>query len=235
MTARDLLIKLDPWLDRKCRFLAARLPGLDADEVYQQVVREFLEKLERWLQQDATVDVVAQSKALMTYCLAHVETTELRDRRRRREMPDDEDGNALDRVTEPVEPVDNAAAREVLVQVRACTSPPCALCLLSLRLPATVEEGDAERAKAWKKGGSTAVPRALDDAWALYVSGMVRPDLVADDIKWKDHVGIAWYTEGAVASVSADERRAAAAKVERYANRGADDLRKALLGQQEDR
>lgn len=234
MTARDLLIQLDPWLDRKCRYLAARLPGLDADEAYQRVVQEFLEKLERWLQQDATVGVVAQAKTLMTYCLAHVETTELRDRRRRRELPEGEDGNALERVTEPVEPVDNAAAREVLVQVRACTSPPCALCLLSLRLPATIEEADAERAKAWKKGGSNAVPRAIDEAWGIFVSGMLRPELVADDIAWKDHVGMAWYTQGAVESVSAEERRAAAVKVERYANRGAEDLRKALLGGKED-
>lgn len=234
MTARSLLIQLDPWLDRRCRYLAARLPGLEADEVYQRVVQEFLEKLERWLQQDARVDVVAQAKSLMTYCLAHVETNELRDRRRRREHPDDEDGEALGRMTEPVEPVDIAAAREVLIQLRACTSPPCALCLLSLRLPATVEEGDAERAKAWKKSGSKAVPRALNEAWGIYRSGLMRPDLVADDIAWKDHVGIAWYTEGAMESVNADERRLAAAKVERYANRGAEDLRKALLGRQED-
>lgn len=234
MTARDLLSELDPWLDRRCRYLAARLPGLDADEVYQRVVQEFLEKLERWLQQDATVDVVAQAKTLMTWCLAHVETNELRDRRRRHDLRDGEDGDALERLAEPVEPVDDAAAREVLAQVRACTSPPCALCLLSLRLPATVEEGDAERAKAWKKGGSNAVQRPLDEAWGIFASGMQRPELVADDVAWKDHVGIAWYTEGAVESVSAAERRAAAVKVERYANRGAEDLRKALLGRQED-
>jgi hypothetical protein len=234
MTVRDLLIKLDPWLDRKCRYLAARLPGLDAEEVYQRVVQEFLEKLERWLQQDATVDVVAQAKTLMTYCLAHVETNELRDRRRRLELPDDEDGDAIERLAEPVEPVDDLAAREVLVQVRACTTPPCALCLLSLRLPATVEEGDASRAKAWRKGGSNAVPRALDQAWGIYVSGMLRPEIVADDVAWKEHVGTAWYSEGPVESLSADERRVAAGKVERYANRGVEDLRRALLSRVED-
>lgn len=234
MTARELLLQLDPWLDRRCRYLAARLPGLDADEVYQRVVQEFLEKLERWLQQDATVSVVAQAKVLMTWCLAHVETNERRERQRRLELPDDEDSAALERVADPVAPVDDAAAREVLAQVRACTTPPCALSLLSLRLPATVEQIDAVRAKAWKKGGSNAVPRAIDDAWEIFVSGMRHPKLVADDIAWKDHVGIAWYTEGAMESVSTDDRRAAAGKVERYANRGAEDLRMALLGRQED-
>lgn len=229
MTARELLIQLDPWLDRRCSYLAARLPGLDADEVYQRVVEEFLEKIERWLQQDARVDVVAQAKSLMTFCLRHVETDEVRERRRRRELPDDEDGDALEPMVDPVAPADHAAARELLAQVRASTSPPCALCLLSLRLPAEVGEADAERAKAWRKGGSNAVPRPVPEAWDMYASGLARPWVVADDIAWKDHVGIAWYTEGAVDALTETDRQAAAAKVERYANRGAEDLRQVLL------
>jgi hypothetical protein len=234
MTARDLLLHLDPWLDRRCRFVASRLPGLDADEVYQRVVEEFLEKLERWLQQDATVNVVAQAKTLMSFCLRHVETDEHRERRRRQEVPGPEDGDGLERLAAPVAPVDDVSAAEVLRQVRSSMSPPCALCLLSLRLPAVVERNDAERAKAWKKGGSNAVPRVIDDAWDIYDFGRERPELVVDDIRWKDHVGIAWYTEGAVDTVAETDRKAAAAKVERYANRGAEDLRRVLLGRKEE-
>jgi hypothetical protein len=234
MTARDILLLLDPWLDRKCRYLAARLPGLDADEVYQRVVEEFLEKLERWLQQDAKVDAVAQAKTLMTFCLRHVETDEIRERRKMQGVPELEDGDGLERLAKPVAPNDDTAAAEVLRQVRGSTSPPCALCLLSLRLPAVVERPDAERAKAWNKGGSKAVPRTIEDAWGIYATGRERPELVADDMRWKDHVGIAWYTDGAVDTLAEADRKAAAAKVERYANRGAEDLRQALLGRRED-
>jgi len=233
MLARDLLLHLDSWLDRRCRYLAARLPGLDADEAYQRVVEEFLQKLEHWLQQDAKVDVVAQAKTLMSYCLRHVETQEIRERRRRVTLTETEDGDALERLAEPVAPTDDAAAAEVLHQIRRSTSPPCALCLLSLRLPAVVERDDAYRAKTWKKGGANAVPRALDEAWGLYATGLKRPALVADDPAWKDHVGVAWYTEGEVEALGEAERSTAASKVERYAHRGAEHLRQALLGQRE--
>ncbi|MBK9371995.1 MAG: hypothetical protein IPN01_37840 [Deltaproteobacteria bacterium] len=229
MNSTDLIILLDPWLDRRCQRLSARLPGLDADEVYQRVIVEFLEKLERWLQQDATVAVVAQAKTLLSFCLKHVETQEIRERRRRHEVDEAEDGEALARLAKPVKPVDETSAAELLAQVRGSTSPPCALCLLSLRLPAVVARDDAAQAKAWRKGGSNAVPRELDDAWSIYVAARDRPSLVANDLLWKDHVGIAWYTEGAAESVGEAQRRAAAAKVERYANRGAEDLRRALL------
>lgn len=229
MTAHTLLVQLDPWLQRRCRHLAAQLPGLDADEAYQQVVEEFLRELDRWLQQDATADVVAQARTLLAYCIRHVRTKEIRARNRRQELGDVEDGEPLDRVTEPVAPVDTGSAGEVLAQIRRATTPPCALCLLSLRLPGLVAPEDATQAKEWKKGGSQAVPRPVSEAWALYVDGLGKPPLVADDVAWKDHVGVAWYTEGPVAGVDEGERRAAAVKVERYANRGVEDLRAALL------
>jgi hypothetical protein len=230
MNARDLLLHLDPWLDRQCHHLAARLPGLDSDEVYQRVVEEFLEKLERWLQQDATVHVIAQARTLMRFCIRHVETDEIRERQRRKDVPDDDDGLVLERLAEPVAPTDSAAAHHVLALIRSSTSPPCSLCLLSLRLPAVVEPEDAQKAKTWKKGGANAVPRPLGEAWGIFESGLSRAALVADDAAWKEHVGIAWYTNGPVEFISHGERRAGASKVERYANRGAEDLREALLG-----
>src|SRR4051812_48408642 len=143
MTARDLLLQLDPWLLRRSRYLAAQLPGLGADEVYQQVIEEFLGQLDRWLQQDATVDVVAQARSLLTFCLQHVRTREIRRRQRVADLYESEDGDPLDRVTEPVAPVDTASASELLAQIRRATTPPCALCILSLRLPVLVEEDDA--------------------------------------------------------------------------------------------
>jgi hypothetical protein len=230
MTARELLLQLDPWLRGRSACLAAQLPGLGADEVYQQVVEEFLRELDRWLQQGPRVDVVSQARSLMAFCLRHVRTTEIRRRQRLQDVqPGEDDEDPLERVTEPTPPEDGAAARRIVATVRAATSPPCVLSLLSLRLPGLVEQDDAARAKAWTKGGSRAVPRPLPEAWTLYAEGLGRPSLVADDVAWKDHVGIAWYTEGPPGSISAEERRAAAGKVERYANRGADDVRAALL------
>lgn len=214
--------------------MAARLPGLDPDEVYQSVVAEFLQNLQRWLQQDPTVDVVAQARTLMTFCLQHARTNEIRKRRRARDLPGDDGDEALERLTQPVPPLDDEAGAAVLRQVRGCTTPPCALCLLSLRLPDAVVREDAERAKSWRKGGAQAVPRPLDDAWGLYATGREHRELVADDVRWKDHVGVAWYTEGAVESLTEADRKAASSKVERYANRGAEDLRQALLGKTEE-
>lgn len=231
MNARSLLLELDPWLCARCRRMASELPGLRADDVYQEAVEEFLRSLGRWLQQDATVSVIAQARTLMGYCLRHARTRALRERSRWASLSADEDGDdALERVPDPAPASDPFAMAEILAQARGATSPPCALCLLSLRLPAAVVPPDAERAKAWKKGGSQAVPRPIDEAWAIYAEGRVRPEIVADDQVWKDHVGVAWYTEGPPTELSAETRRGAAGKVERYANRGAEDLRLALLG-----
>lgn len=231
MTAHELLEQLDPWLQGRSRYVAAQLPGLDADEVYQAVVEEFLRELDRWMQQDATVSVVAQARSLMAFCIDHVRTKEIRARHRRHELSQVEGGDPFDRVAEPVEPVDATRAAEVLLQIRGATTPPCALCLLSLRLPGLVHQDDAARAKSWRKGGSQAVPRPLDEAWGIYMDGLGHPPLVADDAAWKDHVGVSWYTEGPVEELAGDDRRGAAAKVERYANRGVEDLRAALLGE----
>lgn len=230
MNAHALLLELDPWLHARCRFLAAQLPGLSADDAYQQAVEEFLRELDRWLQQDPTASVQAQARTLLAYCLQHVRTNEIRARQRVQTLPESDDGDPLERHTTPVPPVDNLGAGEILAQIRTGTTPPCALCLLSLRLPALVDVDDAVRAKAWRKGGSEAVPRPLPEAWDIYASGRTLPTLVADDVGWKDLVGVAWYTEGPVGGVQAEARRAAAAKVERYANRGAEDLRETLLG-----
>lgn len=230
MTARALLEQLHPWLTRRCAYVAAELPGLRADEVYQRAVEEFLASLERWLQEAPRVDVVAQARVLLANCVRHVKTAEIRERRRRHDVGEDE-GEAFDELVPPVEPQDDAAAGALLLRVRACTTPPCALCLLSLRLPAVVVRDDAAGAKAWTKGGANAVPRAIEAAWDIYASGRDRPALVADDVRWKDHVGLAWYTDGPVDAVLDAERAAAAAKVERYANRGAEHLRTALLAE----
>jgi hypothetical protein len=229
MTAHDLLSQLDPWLQGRSRYLSAQLPGLGADEIYQQAVEEFLRELDRWMQQDATVSILAQARRLMAFCLAHVRTREIRARQRRYELPDDEDGDPLDRVAEPVTPLDTTSAAEVLAQVRGATTPPCALCVLSLKLPGLVEQDDAARAKSWRKGGSQAVPRPVCEAWELFLDGLSQPSLVADDAAWKDQVGVAWYTEGPVAELTSDARRVAAVKVERYSNRGVEDLRAALM------
>jgi len=232
MTARDLLLELDPWLHRRCRHVAAELPGVRADEIYQEAVVEFLTRVDTWLQQEARVSVQAQARALLSDCVRHARTRAIRERKRHVPLADTDD--ALERLTEPTAAIDPRETADVVTSVRAGTTPPNVLCLLSLRLPALVEELDAERAKAWTRGGAKAVPRPLPEAWRIYVDGRDRPPLVADDAGWKDHVAVAWYTEGPVEQVSVDTIRGAAAKVERYANRGADDLRAALLGDGDD-
>jgi hypothetical protein len=233
MTTYDLLLALDPWLRKRCGYLARKFPGLDVDEVYQRVVEEFLRNLERWLQQDPTVSAEAQAKTLLSYCLRHVETDEIRRRKRITHLPGGEDGPEIEDVAPPVAPQDDLGAATVFVRIRACTTPPCALCLLSLRLPDSAARADAERAKAWKAGGSKAIPREIEEAWGIFADGRSSPTLVADDIAWKDHVGVAWYTDGPPAALGPGERRTAAEKVERYANRATEDLRKALLAEEE--
>jgi DNA-directed RNA polymerase specialized sigma24 family protein len=230
MTASDLLHSLDPWLRVRCRRAAASRPGVSADDLYQESVEEFLRELGRWLQQDPTVSVLAQARSLLGYCLRHAVTRHMRERARRADLHDEEDGEApLERLPDPRPCQDRVATSEILALAREATTPPCALCLLSLRLPAVVEPADAARARAWKKGGANAVPRPLDEAWGIYEDGRQDLALVCDDVAWKDHVGVAWYTEGPPPELGAEARRNAASKVERYANRGVEDLRAALL------
>jgi hypothetical protein len=230
MTPHELLLELDPWLQRRSGYLATRLPGVGVDEIYQRSVLKFLEQLDRWLKQDPTTHIVAQARTLMGFCLRQVETEEIRRRRRTTDLPGAEEGeDGLESRLPPTPPADLSAARLLLERVRAAASPPNGLCLLSLRLPALVEEEDAVRAKAWRHGGSNAVPRPLPEAWSIYEEGREDLVLVADDIAWKEQVGVAWYTEGPVGELQSGERRTAATKVERYANRGAEQLRNALL------
>lgn len=229
MTASDLLSSLDPWLRVHCGRAAASLPGVGADDLYQESVEEFLRELGRWLQQAPTVSLIAQARTLMSYCLRHAVTRHRRQAARVVDLHGEEDGEApLERLPDPRPSQDGIAEREILSLARSATTPPCALCMLSLRLPVVVERKDAEHARAWKKGGANAVPRALDEAWAIYEGGRQDPKLVSDDVAWKDHVGVAWYTEGPVHELGAEVRRGAAGKVERYANRALDDLRAAL-------
>ncbi len=237
MTVEALLLYLDPWLRARCRMLSAQLPALPADEAYQQVVEEFLRELDRWLQQDATVDVRAQARTLMSFCLRHVKTRAIRDGKRHGELTPqtgtDRD-DLFDEVAPPAAPVDGFRAAEIVTQIRSATTPPNALCLLSLRLPGIVESVDAQRAKEWTRGGAQAVPRPLPEAWAYYSGGRDRLKLVAGDMMWKAYVGVAWYTDGPPELVDERTRKDAASKVERYANRGADDLRAVLLGEGEE-
>lgn len=233
MTTHELLFELDPWLQRRCRLTALRIPGVGADEVYQRAIEEFLVKIDRWLQQAPTVSPVAQARTLLGLCVRHVETSARREGARRQATPEAEDGDGLELLAPPVEPTDDLGARELLAQIRSCTTPPCALCLLSLRVPVATEVEDAERAKAWKKGGANAVPRPVGDAWSIYEGGLQQPALVAEETEWKEHVGVAWYTDGPVDALGRGDRNAAAGKVERYANRAAEDLRAALLQAEE--
>lgn len=232
MTPDVLLVRFDRWLWRRCTVAAATRPGVRAEDLYHDAVAEFLERLDEWLQGAPTVSVEAQARTLLAYTLRHAVTRV--DRRRRVEVP--ADGAGADR--EAGTPADERATDAVewahaLAAVREATSPPCALCLLSLRLPDQVQRDDAGRAKAWRKGGANAVPRALDDAWGLYTAG--RADLArrADDQRWLDWVGVAWYTEGPPETLDDEARRLAASKVQRYANRAMDDLRGRLLGEED--
>jgi hypothetical protein len=231
MTPQALLNALHHRAIVRARYLAAGLPGVSAEDLFQDAALRFLKAIDRWLLQAPTVSPSAQAWTLMVFCLRQAATDEVR-RRKRLANTGAEDEDIESRLP-PAPETDAGPAAALLAQIRAVASPPNALCLLSLRLPVLVEPTDPARAKAYTKGGAKAVPRALEEAWAIYVAGCERPPLVADDVAWKDHVGVAWYTDGPVEALSEGTRRDAASKVERYANRGADELRNALVAEGE--
>ena len=79
------------------------------------------------------------------------------------------------------------------------------------------------------------MPRDIDDAWRIFINGRKQETLVADGVRWKDHVGLAWYTEGPEENVKNNDKRNASKQVESYSNKALQYLREILKSQKVER
>jgi hypothetical protein len=226
MDVHALLLHVEPLLRSRCRTLAWKLPGVSADDLFQDCVYEFLRRLGGWMQHASQLDTLGQARQLAVFCFMNVRTAAFRARARWAEMPADADGE-LDEGARAfagadADPEQEDDLHELFAAVRDCTKPPHALSFLSLRVPAVVVRADAARAKAYP--AAEFVPRELDEAWDLFANGRADLVRVADDVGWKRDVAVAWCTEGPTDGLSEDAMRRAVGRVEKYANRAADDL-----------
>jgi hypothetical protein len=226
MDVHALLLHVEPLLRSRCKTLAWKLPGVSADDLFQDCVYEFLRRLGGWMQHASHMDTLGQGRQLAVFCFMNVRTAAFRARARWAEMPVDADGElregALAFADTGAGPEQDDDLLELFAAARDCTKPPQALSFLSLRVPAVVVRADAARAKAYP--AADFVPRPLDEAWHLFANGRADLMRVADDVGWKRDVAVAWCTEGPIDELAEDSVRRAVGRVEKYANRAADDL-----------
>jgi hypothetical protein len=229
------------WLEGRCRHAARRLPGVGGDELLGAVWLRCIARAERgWFDERPTVSLEAQVKSLMGWCLRHEVKAIHRYWDRHGELPArpgerESGGDPLERVEgDNADPLDKLHGDErlaaVMEQVEQVTSPVRGLCFLSRDLPRVVVLRHVQRAKAYRRGGSKMPLRSVEEAYSLLDHERQRDELVLDLMRWKPVLGGIYYAEGPLEGVADDELDKLGKTVERQANRGLEDLQRAMAG-----
>lgn len=240
---QGMLREHSDWFYRRCRWEAAKLRGVEAEDLMSEAWLRFVKRSEEgFFDQRPHKSLEAQVKFLMKKAIGWVVEDHRRDRRRWHDLArgdDDEGGDPLDRRADedPTDPDQDLQhhqeLRQLLAMVHEATSPVRGLCLLSRDVPRAVAPDDVERAKAYKRGGSNMPMRPAPEAYGLLDQERKDPKLVFDLECWKPVLGGIYYAEGPLESVLAGDCDTFAGNVERQANRAIKDLQKAVAARQE--
>jgi hypothetical protein len=235
---QGMLREHSDWFYRQCRYEAAKLRGVEAEELMSEAWIRFVKRAEEgFFDQRPHKSLEAQAKYLMRKAIGWVVKDHHRDRERWRDLAranDDEGGDPFDRRADdrPIDP-DQALQhqqelRQLLAMVHEATSPVRALCLLSRDLPRAVMGDDVSRAKAYRRGGSNMPMRPAPEAYGLLDHERQDAGLTCDIERWKPVLGSIYYAEGPLDTVPDGDRDTLAGNVERQANRAIKDLQKAV-------
>lgn len=231
-----LILDNQTWLHRRCLSQAARLAGVQGDDLFQDVVLRFLDRAAAgWFDGPVQVSVQARARTLFNNCLRQAATQRIRQGKRVGSL-EGPDGQPQDPGEQPAprpwEPQQDLLLEQTLGQGPALTSPPRWLSLLSRDLPRAVRLGPIQRARAYRRGGSRMVLRPAAEAHQHLHNQRQDAALVGDPSRWKPVLGAIYFGEGPLDAVPPQVRKAGASKIERYANRALDDLHRHLTSQE---
>jgi hypothetical protein len=158
-----------------CVYQASNRNGLEADDLFQDTIRRFIEAAPRWFKQAPRAAVEAQASTLLRYSLLQALTGW--DRERRKFPPalsqTDAEGNEvniLDTIGgETGTPEDILIADETYLRLRCVDNPVYYMLLVTTHLPESTGEKDFIVASEHTAGGARTFIRPVDQAWSLFV------------------------------------------------------------------
>ncbi len=118
----------------------------------------------------------------------------------------------------------------VMKAVEHSTTPVRGLCLLSRDVPWVVLMRHVELAKAYRRGGSRMPLRAADEAYAMLAQRRQNVEVTSDPARWKPVLGGIYYADQPLEVISQNGLEQHGKTVERQANRGLEDLQRAMAG-----
>ena len=195
----QLLLPHLSWLERNCQRRAATRPGLEADDLFHEVVARFIERAPRWFAQPPKVSLEAQARTLLKNLLLHQTTDWEREAARRpRETAEEADAPPLVEQLAALTPLAEEhlqAAQEqsaVADAVAALSNPVYRLLLLCAYLPDRLTQADIEAVH--RQGSGSPLARSPEEVWRLLVQARrSRPD---DEAAWKATIAVILRTDG---------------------------------------
>lgn len=229
------------WLEGRCRREARKLPGVGDGELLGAVWLRCIDRAEQgWFDQRPTVSLEAQVKHLMNQCVRHEVTAIRRYWKKHGELPapsqDRSSGEEpLERIAAEPRDLETALYQDeqlaaVMEAVEHSTTPIRGLCLLSRDVPWVVVMRHVELAKAYRRGGSRMPLRAAEEAYSMLAQQRHRAEIIHDQVRWKPVLGGIYYADRPLDAIPEDELDQHGKTVERQANRGLEDLQRAMMG-----
>jgi hypothetical protein len=215
LSVKDELLNQLPWLEGRCRAVAASFRGTDPGDVIQNVVAEFLDR--------AAGGWFAAARTLLAFCVRHELSRLVREARRRGDLglPECQEGEESPFESLPAglsDPERIARARGILAAIAALT-PPRRLALLAIEVPDGVELDDIECAAAFPDGGNRMVVRDPSEAWALLQAAREALDLRRKAAAWKRAVAEILMGTGPLGTIEPERLKKAVQVLEKALSR----------------
>ncbi len=229
------------WLEGRCRREARKLPGVGDGELLGAVWLRCIDRAEQgWFDQRPTVSLEAQVKHLMNQCLRHEVTAIRRYWKKHGELPAPSQERSsgeepLERIAAEPQDLEAAIFRDeqlaaVKEAVEHSTTPVRGLCLLSRDVPWVVLLRHVELAKSFRRGGSRMPLRAAEEAYSMLEQQRQHVEITSDPIRWKPVLGGIYYDDQPLSAIPQETLEHHGKTVERQANRGLEDLQRAMAG-----
>ena len=220
------------WLSSRCRAQARAFPEVEADDLLQQVLEGFLDRVESgWFDQEPHVSLQAQIRNLLGLLVRNKGDVRSIQRARRLRgspppAPDGEEGDVDCAPTSDRDPEqrlrDRRAMEVVLHELRSGVLPSRVLAVLAVRAPELLRFDDVARVVDSPSGWKPA--RSAEEIWALWEAVHASPpDL--DQAAWARLVAEILCCTGPLGTTPRDQLRTVTQSLNRAAARGAADLR----------
>jgi hypothetical protein len=175
-------INSELWLRARCIKQARTRPGLEVEDLVQEVGTRYFETAEAWFAQDDTRDPLARCRSLLSYRLLNVVTEHDREMAKReleRLGPEEEEAPTprIDRIPSPEPDAENVLrAKEIEGFIDEVPNATYRLAFRSIYQRGRTEEGDFTAARK-------AILRPVSQAWSMYATERLAPHV--KESPWK--------------------------------------------------